>query len=65
MSKARVCSGIDRREGTRRRGAAEDVTADPAPLLPWPPVPVPPYQPLGALVSEGGGYWVCGPGGQT
>ena len=56
--------GRDAREGMRSPDdAAEDdaepaLEADPAPLLPWPPVPVPPYHPPGALVSEGGGYWV-------
>lgn len=61
--------GRAKREGIRSLGAAREVEpefeADPAPLLPWPPVPVPPYHPPGAFVSEGGGYWVCGPGGQT
>lgn len=65
---------MGRRSGVGMRSdGAEDVDpealltfdAEPAPELPWPPVPVPPYQPAGALVSEGGGYWVCGPGGQT
>ncbi len=55
--------GRDAREGMRSPDDAEDeaepaLEADPAPLLPWPPVPVPPYHPPGALVSEGGGYWV-------
>ncbi len=60
--------GRVKRDGIRSRGAALEPAleaADPAPLLPWPPVPVPPYQPPGALVSDGGGDWVWGPGGHT
>lgn len=78
MKRTKTWSGKSRNPGARSEGAAEEEEeatedvdpafplADPAPELPCPPVApgAPPYQPAGALVSEGGGYCVCGPGGQ-